>query len=52
MRVKDLKSIISFCGVGETQRVIVEVKYADGTKESCRIKSFDQYSDCLTLVRI
>lgn len=50
MRVKDLKSIINFCGVDEKQRVIVEVKYAGGTKERCYIKSFDQYSDCLTLV--
>lgn len=49
MRVKDLKSIVNYCGIEEIYRVIIKVHYADGTEEDCYVDSFDQYSDCLTL---
>lgn len=49
MKVKDLKSIVNYCGIEDAHRIMVEVKYADGTKEDCYVTSFDQYSDCLKL---
>jgi hypothetical protein len=50
MKVKDLKSIVNYCTVEPERRIMVQIKYADGTMENCDVESFAQYTDALTLI--
>ena len=49
MKVQELQSILNYCNIDKTQRVFINIKYADGTIENCYIESFQQYSDGLVL---
>lgn len=49
MRVHELRSIVNYCGIDKERRIMVQIKYADGTKENCYVESFNQFSDCLVL---
>lgn len=49
MRVHELKSIVNYCGIDKDRRIMVQIKYADGTKENSYVESFNQFSDCLVL---
>ena len=49
MNITDLKSIVNHCDAGPKTRVMVQVRYADGTLENCDVESFQQFSDCFVL---
>lgn len=49
MRIHDLKSIIDFCGINTSERVMVRINYSGTGIEEVEVKSFDQYTDALCL---
>ena len=49
MNITDLKSIVNHCDVKPGVRVMVQIRYADGSLENCDVETFQQFSDCFVL---
>ncbi len=49
MNITDLKSIVNHCDAKPGVRIMVQIRYADGSLENCDVETFQQFSDCFVL---